>query len=410
MKSSLFAWAVVLLASYALPVLPTAAADPTLQSSGSDHGPALQKMRALLVWQSKFAKGDTTAVEEQARALRELSTSLLAIPQVVWASPHHGRLLLLYTLSGGDVATLRRVVSHGQLADLDPKLVSGILAYRDQEEGKAATLLLPLQDPTGNSMLDGALAIARATLRVSAEPKRALEHLSEAQLYAPGTLIEEAALRRQGLLLIEHGSTDEALRSMRRYLRRYPTSIFAAEYVEQFSRTLARNIAAKPNDQLDLMFNKYHEREDKTSLALWFALARSALELGHLAIARNVAQIAEKLVTPGSQQSSRVALYRAAADQNGPDRRVLATLSRAGMDVVDHRIHEVASRAALLLEATAPGRRPSQVVSPAATDVIARSTVDTSGGSRAGLEIATLHKRASAVLEASEQLIQKGSP
>ena len=411
MKSGFYIWAIALLVGSALPVIPVAVADPTVQNSGNDHASALVKMRALLVWQSRIATGDKTAVDEQARALRELSLSVLAIPHVVWASPQHGRLLLLYTLSGGDVATLRRVVMHGRLADLDPKLVSGILAYRDQEGGKAATLLLPLQDPTGNTLLDGALAIARATLRMPADPKNALVHLAEAQLYAPGTLVEEAALRRQGLLLIEHGSTDQALQSMRRYLRRFPMSIFATEYVEQFSRALVRNVAAKPPSELGSIFHKYHDRQEQSSLALWLTMARSALELGHLPIARTVAQIAEKLVTPGSSPNAQVMLYRAAADQNGPDRRVLANLSRAGMDGVDRRIHEVAGRAAELVETVVPDARLSRGgAAAAADDVIPRSTVKTSPGSRVGLDLATLHKRARGVFEASEPLVQKGSP
>ena len=67
------------------------------------------------------------------------------------------------------------------------------------------------------------------------EPAKALAYLDDARLLAPGTLIEEAAFRRQIALIASAGDGERYEMMVARYLRRFPNSVYAGNFRQQFA-------------------------------------------------------------------------------------------------------------------------------------------------------------------------------
>ena len=66
-----------------------------------------------------------------------------------------------------------------------------------------------------------------------------MRYLDDARLLSPGTIVEEAALRRQIALLAAAGKADRYEMLATQYLRRFPRSVYAGGFRQQFAVAIA---------------------------------------------------------------------------------------------------------------------------------------------------------------------------
>jgi chemotaxis protein MotC len=67
------------------------------------------------------------------------------------------------------------------------------------------------------------------------DPKRAIAYLDMARLLAPGTLVEEAALRREAVIAAGVEDLDKFKLLTSQYLRRYHKSFYAGDFIRRFA-------------------------------------------------------------------------------------------------------------------------------------------------------------------------------
>ena len=165
-------------------------------------------MRALRAVQDQVAVGSTSAHEEQRRILRDLGSKLRGLPVQVWDDVRNVRSAVFFALSGGDPAVLKVIIDRTTTPHVERRLLRGALAYGEGRQRDALGLLQPLKARDLDPVLGGMVALIQGTLVARTNPKEAIQRLDEARLLAPGTLIEESALRQEILLVAREGELE----------------------------------------------------------------------------------------------------------------------------------------------------------------------------------------------------------
>jgi chemotaxis protein MotC len=200
-----------------------------------------------------------------------------------------------------------------QLASIDDKLARGVLAYGEGRDAEALELLSGIDARALDATLAGHIALAQAELTAKKDPKKALDFLDDARLLAPGTLVEEAALRRQVSIVAASGEFDQFELLSANYLRRFSRSVYA----DAFRRQFATDVAVRPDTgdsehtarlQAALEALEPVERRD-----VYLSIAREALIRGKVPLARFAAVNAASLFEEPSAGRLQSGLYEAAA-------------------------------------------------------------------------------------------------
>ena len=156
-----------------------------------------------------------------------------------WKDPRNARAAVVFVLSGGSARVLQKLMRSGASADINEKLIKGALAYGEGRHDEAAELLAGIDARALDPGMAGHVAYVQGELAARKEPAKALVHLDEARLLSPGTIVEEAALRRQIALLAAAGSADRYEALATQYLRRFPNSVYAGGFRQQFALAIA---------------------------------------------------------------------------------------------------------------------------------------------------------------------------
>ena len=128
-----------------------------------------------------------------------------------------------------------------------------------------------------------------ATLLTDKDPARAGAMLDAARLLVPGTLVEEAALRRQIFLVADIATLDKFTALSRQYIRRFRGSVFASNFkgrLTSFAVRLAVAGDVAPLGQARPVFAELPQAERRS---LYLTLSRDAVLAGRPDAARYAA-------------------------------------------------------------------------------------------------------------------------
>lgn len=273
----------------------------------------IEIVRAVGLLQDQVARGGSMAHQAQRGAMATVAEDLAGIEPERWREARNVHAGVLFVLSGGDPRVLRRILGLGILPEHDEKLVKGALAYAEGRNREAAELLVPIEARSLGRDLAGSLALVQAALVAKTDVARSISLLDDARLLSPGTLVEEAALRRQVILLVAGGEIDRLKRLTVRYLQRYGSSPYAAGFRRQLAGEFAalKDIddagrLASLQEMLDALGAEH--RQD-----LYLSMAQDAILKGRLALARAAAGKVQRVAAVGSGEHVRGMVYEAAA-------------------------------------------------------------------------------------------------
>ena len=270
-------------------------------------------IRELKASQDRITQGDTNAHLAQRTLLARIAEQLAAANPDVWKEPRNARAALAFVLSGGKPAVLKKLAENGALSAIDDKLVRGVLAYAEGRDADALELLGAIDARELAPNLGGHIALAKAELIAKKDPKQALDSLDEARLLAPGTLIEEAALRRQVSIVAASGEFDRFALLSTNYLRRFGRSVYARGFRRQFAIDVAARADTGEADHASRLQAVLEALEPGERRDLYLAIAREGLMRGRAEVARFAASHAGPLFEAESVGRLRARLYEAAA-------------------------------------------------------------------------------------------------
>ena len=164
-----------------------------------------------------------------------------------------------------------------------------------------------------NASIAGHIALAQAELAAKKEPQKALGFLDEARLLAPGTLIEEAALRRQVSIVAATGDFDQFGQFATTYLRRFGKSVYASAFRAQFGADVAARGDTGDRDHAVRLQASLEALEPSERRDIYLIVAREALIRGRAALTRFATGNAAPLFEEGSMGRLQTNLYQAIA-------------------------------------------------------------------------------------------------
>lgn len=273
----------------------------------------------LQLIQVRMANGDKTAYAQQNQKLRAIAEAIAAASPDNWKSKGEIDAAAAYVLSGGQPSTVSRLLESGSIPKGQDQLVRGALAYAAGRSLDAETLLNDI-DPRSVSLRLGAqLAYARSVLATTRDPPKAIELLDMARLLAPGTLVEEAALRREILIAGDQHNGDRMIFLSHQYVARFPKSIFADNFIQGLAAASVRFALVEDVPTLRKFEALLGLVAPDTRRGFLLTIARDQTVSGKYEVAGEAARDALAEHPPVAADEARARLYLAAAQVLGDD-------------------------------------------------------------------------------------------
>jgi chemotaxis protein MotC len=258
--------------------------------------------------QARMAHGDRQAYADQRARMKAIGAALAAADSKAFQVKAEREAVVLYLLSGGQPKYVADIEERGDFPEAERDLLTGAEGYTLGRQDDAEKLL-PYDARTQSLRLGSQLAYAQSVLLTSKDPKKALALLDLARVLAPGSLIEEAALRRQIILVGDLHDPDRVAFLARQYVERFGNSLYAGDFVRTLATTAIHfDLCATPAD-----FAKFvallELAPPEQARAFMLAISRASLLLGRLEVAAVSAQGALKKSEAGSPDAARARAY-----------------------------------------------------------------------------------------------------
>ena len=210
--------------------------------SAPPSGEPFELVRNLQSVQDGIANGDAAAHGSHLALIRQIGEKFLAADPGVWSNPQNGQAVVIYLLSGGAPQIVRKLPR--DKINVDKALFDGALAYVEGRQDEARDLFKDVKPRTIPSGMGGQVALVQGALFARSEASLAIERLDDARLLLPGTLVEEAALRREILLVGQAEDFDKFEFLTLAYIRHYRNSVYAGDFWQRFSTGLTQSSLA----------------------------------------------------------------------------------------------------------------------------------------------------------------------
>ncbi|WP_421578755.1 chemotaxis protein MotC [Shinella sp. M31] len=191
-------------------------------------------IRSLQYVQDTVVLGDHSAMEMQRFLLTTIDDRLRTAEPSVFDDPRNVDAALVYAMSGGNPETLELLIKKDVDGHFDSRLTDALRAYLSGRGTQSVKSLAEIFPEYKRSRVGPYLALVSANSVIRKDPALALTYFDWARLVAPGTIVEEAALRRSIFITSEAGWTDKSMVYANRYARRYLRSPYASQFADLF--------------------------------------------------------------------------------------------------------------------------------------------------------------------------------
>lgn len=223
---------------------------------------------------------------------------------------------------------MREVVATALLVPPYDALTAGALAFLEGRADDARRHFASVEDSAMGATIRGSVMLARATLAVADDPSAASLFLDRARLSAPGTLVEEAALRRAILIATEKDDLPAFEQMVSRYVRKFRTSVYAGNFRRQLVAGITRMTFIRDAGAFARLEALFEPMTVDGRQELYLLLARAAIENGNPLAAQVAAKRVQDTAQADTLDHRRARLYQAASEVVDAERYVgaVATL------------------------------------------------------------------------------------
>lgn len=328
------------------PALAVLWASPVASQQKAENGvkQPYEIVRSIQALQDQLVLGNAPARAQLPKIIEKLGEQLLAADREAWHDSRNTRAAVVFTLSGGSPRVAQKILEAGVSSPVDIVLLRGALAYVQGHNAEAKRILQPIE-PTALPPLAGAhIAVTQAALIARDDPRAAIRLLDLARVMAPGTLVEETALRRALVLADEMNDVDQFVRLADEYVWRFPKSVYFETFRQRFSSAALRFCFAAGKLDYSKIENLVSKLDAAGQLDLYLQIARRAVIGGKMDAARFAAAKATGLSGEGTSERARSMLYEAAAliltDQFQPGLAKLDSIDRSALPKHDAELRE----------------------------------------------------------------------
>jgi len=312
-----------------------------------------QMVRALQELQTGMASGKIRTREDQVQVVSDIGRQMATADVSIWRDVRNRRAGIIWLLSGGSPHIMRRALTAEPWAEPEMQIALGALAFVEGRAVQARDILLNFDPRHLDPALGGQIALVQAALVLPESREKAIHYLALARLIAPGSLVEETALRRQISLVGETSDAANFAALSRQYTRRFARSLYADDFRLAFAETFTRiGISAKSEhvEQLAPILDGF-EADERCRLAILVARA-SLIEGAWISAVTFAARVMQAPVVD-SCDVPRARLYSAAArifePDTGSDRLALVMLDPRRLSDEDQAIRKASLHVASLV-------------------------------------------------------------
>jgi chemotaxis protein MotC len=249
-------------------------------------------LRSLQFVQDSVALGDHSAGEMQRFMLGTIDQRLRSVDTSVYDDERNVDAALTYVMSGGNPQTLEYLVSHDTNGYFDNRVTDVLRKYLSGKGLLAANTLVETAKEYRDKKIGPYLSLIAGNVLIATKPVDALALYDQARLAAPGTIIEEAALRRSVAICVETNLVDKGLDYSQRYVRRFLHSPYASQFADLFVKlVVSHDHDVKPEDVVDIL----SFMDDARQREVYLRIARAAAIAGKAELARVAVAQVQKL-------------------------------------------------------------------------------------------------------------------
>ncbi|UWF60458.1 chemotaxis protein [Brucella sp. 2716] len=268
-------------------------------------------VRSLRMLQDQVVAGKPEAVAMLNKLLGFVSTDMGRAQPEVWDKPENIYAAIIYLFNGGNPEAVRKVLANLKSDTVPRELVKGALAYASGQTIEVVKLFSVPLAPDVPAELKASIVLVTANQMMAFDPATALLRLDQVRLEAPGTLFEEAAIRRSLPIAAKLGDADKVRLLSRNYLQRFRHSPYMRDFMAQFVDTTLKLSDRIGNEELVKLIGS---ADPLLQYTLYLQIARGALVDGQTERARFMSAEARKLAGHLNADPTRANLYAAASD------------------------------------------------------------------------------------------------
>jgi chemotaxis protein MotC len=263
-------------------------------------------LRSLQFVQDTVVRGDHSAAEMQRFMLGAIDQKLRSADPAVFEDPRNVDAALIYAMSGGNPATLEFLVARDVDGNFDNRIADALRKYLSGKGTLIAKTLGEMVTEYKNADIAPYLALVAGNVTIAKDPAGSLKFYDWARLTAPGTIVEEAALRRSLAVAVDAKIVDKASGYANRYARRFLYSPYASQFADLFVRFVVEHYdALKPEDiEATLGYMDVDRRRE-----VYLRIARQAAIAGRRDLAVMAANQAKALSGNGPESDALAELY-----------------------------------------------------------------------------------------------------
>ena len=293
-------------------VLPIFASTPLeAQLAESALGP-VQLVRSLESLQDDIASGQPGALQMQPRVLADIGQKFLSEDPSTWENAQNTFAALTYLFNGGNPDVVETILKNAPDGIVPKNYIDGARAYAHHKKDRFLKAFdnLPEDDSEIPAALLLSITLSTVADMAEASPEKASDRLNWVRLAAPGSLFEEAAIRRQ----IKVASMTGDLKLLRLLTRNYVTRFSKSPYANEFWRDFATTLPLMDNRLDDQQLSEFINYAPKTiQLVIYLKISRTALIDARMARAHFGAEKALDIAHSLNVNDASARLYYAAS-------------------------------------------------------------------------------------------------
>ncbi|CAN7536182.1 chemotaxis protein MotC [Pararhizobium sp. LjRoot235] len=211
-------------------------------------------LRSLQYIQDSIVLGDHSAGEMQRFMLGAIDKRLRSADPSVFDDPRNVDAAFIYAMSGGNPETLSYLADRDIEGNFDSRVVDALSHYLAGKGGLMVENLEKAIPEYRNARIGPYLYLVLGNGTAQQDPAASMRDYDWARLTAPGTNIEEAALRRSIALATRGHMPDKGFAYSLSYARRFLTSPYASQFADVFVELAVANYAEQDKIQEILGF------------------------------------------------------------------------------------------------------------------------------------------------------------
>ncbi len=264
----------------------------SVRANDMDTIQPFQMLRSLQFVQDTVVLGDHSAAEMQRFMLGTIDERLRSADQAIFDDPRNVDAALIYAMSGGNPATLEFLVARDINGNFDNRIADSLRKYLSGKGTLIAKSLGEISKEYRNTDLAPYLALVAGNVTITRDPVEALKFYDWARLTAPGTIVEEAALRRSLAVAVDAKIVDKAGGYANRYARRYLYSPYASQFADLFVQLVVEHFDVIKQEDIEATLG-YMDNDRRREVYL--RIARKAAIAGRKDLTKMAADQARAL-------------------------------------------------------------------------------------------------------------------